>query len=229
VTVVLPPAGLTIPAPPTDYAPHAPGEFKNVTPRKAELSVLPQALIDLASFTDFDRTMGALAPTLAEITQAITAGAKWSSSRQAIANWDRYASSMEGLAWRLIRTQLDTLRPAYLLAVKRNPKIAEQYAGLAKLLTLPATVAAVGTATKLANKKAIAEGRAPTHGKVGQRRQRKAEKAALAAANGAPAARPTVEGGSTGGPSAPAPAPVASSAPVGAGPVAVAATGAAHS
>jgi hypothetical protein len=204
VTVVLPPAGVMIPTPPSDYSPATPGEFRTVTPRKAELTCLPQALIDLSSFISFDQTMGSGAPTLAEVLQAITAGAAWSATRQATANWDGYASLMEGLAWRLIRAQLASLRPAFALAMKRNPRLAEQYAGLAKLLSVPATVAQAGADTKRANKKAEAEGKPATHGKVGKSRQRKAAKAALAAGGTATAAQPA-----TNGASAPVEAPVA--------------------
>ena len=190
VTVALPPAGVTIPAPPSDYAPARPGEFRTVIPRKAELTCLPQALVDLSRFIAFDQTMGAVAPTQAEVTEALTAAKEWSATCQATDAWMGYARLMEGLAWRLVRAQLDCLRPAFALAVKRNPKIAEQYAGLAKLLTVPATAAQTAAATRKANEKAKAEGKPAIHGKVGKQRQRRAEKAALAAATTAPAQAP---------------------------------------
>jgi hypothetical protein len=187
VTIALPPAGATVPTPPANYAPAIPGEFRTVVPRKAELTALSQTLVDLSRFTSFDQTMGSTAPTLAEVQEALTVGAAWTAMCQATTAWLGYALLMQGLAWRLIRTQMDSLRPAYLLAAKRNPKLAEQYGGLAKLLTAPAAVAQTALATKKANKQAVAEGKAPIHGKVGKRRQRAAEKAALAAASAKPA------------------------------------------
>jgi hypothetical protein len=190
VTVALPPAGVTIPTPPSNYTPATPGEFRGIVPRKAELTALPQALIDLSSFIGFDQTMGAIAPTQAEVQQALTAGAEWAAMCQATITWLGYATLMQGLAWRLIRTQMDSLRPAYSLAVKRNPKLAEQYGGLAKLLTVLSTSAQSGAAARKANKQAVAEGKAPIHGKVGKQRQRKAEKAAFATANATPTTPP---------------------------------------
>jgi hypothetical protein len=188
VTIALPPAGVTIPTPPANYTPATPGEFRGIVPRKGELTALPQALIDLSSFIGFDQTMGAVAPTQAEVEQALTTGAEWTAMCQATTTWLGYAFLMQGLAWRLIRTQMDSLRPAYTLAVKRNPKLAEQYGGLAKLLTVLSTSAQAGAAARKANKQAVAEGKAPIHGKVGKQRQRKAEKAAFATANATPAA-----------------------------------------
>ena len=177
---------MTIPTPPPDYTPATPGEFRGVVPRKAELSALPQALIDLSRFTAFDQTMGSVAPTQAEVQQALTTGAEWAAMCQATIAWLAYASLMEGLSWRLIRTQMDSLRPAFLLAMKRNPKLAEQYGGLVKLLTVLSTTAQAGAAARKANKKAVAEGKLPIHGKVGKRRQRAAEKAALATVSAPP-------------------------------------------
>ncbi len=197
-SVALPPASAVIPIPPTDFTPAAPGEFRAIVPRKAELTALSQALADLSRFSTFDQTMGALAPTLADVTAALKAGAQWTAMVQATSLWASYANLMQGLAWRSIRVQMDSLRPAFVLAKKRNPKLAEQFSGLSRLLAVPAAVAKVAVATKAANAKAEAAGQAPNHGKVGKARQRRAEKAALAAAsqpaattasNGTPAAR----------------------------------------
>ena len=202
VRVGLPPSGVTIPTPPPDYAPRTPGEFKNVVPRKAELTALRQAIIDVSSFTRFDQTVGALAPAQAEVTEALTEAKQWSAMCQATDAWMGYARLMEGLAWRRVRTQMRSLRPALALAVERDPKLAEQYGGLMALLGAPSAAARAGVAVRVANRKAVAAGEAPTHGKVGKRRQRKAEKAALAAAVAAGAPPPPTSAASAGGPSA---------------------------
>jgi hypothetical protein len=129
---------------------------------------------------------------------------------------------MQGLSWQVIRTQEDYLRPAFALAAKRNPALAEKYTGLAKLLAAPNTSAQKAVATKKANKKNAADGKPPTHGGVGKAAQRKAQKAAYAAqqaaeegAKGAPVVAPPSP------PTAPV-APVSVVAPVAATPVPVA-------
>ncbi|HEY2515432.1 MAG TPA: hypothetical protein VGI39_31405 [Polyangiaceae bacterium] len=179
----LPPADAKIPIPPDDFSPAAPGEFRTVVPRRAELTALPRALADLTKFTNYDQILGATAPPLVELLAALKAGSAWSSMRRGTRLWDTYCVLEEGLAWRMIRTQLDTLRPSFALAVKRDPKLAESYAGLDKLLRVPATVAQAGASTRVANKKATAEGKLPTHGKAGKARLRAAEKAALASSS----------------------------------------------
>jgi hypothetical protein len=209
--VAPPPADAKIPKPPEDYTPAVPGEFKTVVPRHRELTILSSALIDLSRFTDYDTAIGSTAPPLADIVQAFTSGSKWTAMCQATNAWSKYASLMQGLSWEVIRTQLDSLRPAFALAARRNPNLPEKYANLAKLLAVPAATAQIANATKKANKKAVAEGKPPTHGKVGKRAAKAAQKAALAKQT-AEAGAPTP--GATQAPTAtPVQAPPASPAP----------------
>ena len=175
-----PPLG-SVPVPPDGYAPAPPRAFRNAVPRRAELTALPQALVDLASFGEYDAMLGATAAPHAELFQALTTSASWTSMCRRTQEWAKYASLMEGLSWERVRRQLETVRPAFALALKRNPKLAEQYPGLARLLAAPSMAALEGAAARRANKNAVAEGRLPIHGKIGKKRQRAAERAALAA------------------------------------------------
>jgi hypothetical protein len=188
--VGLPPADAKIPKPPEGYSPAVPGEFKTVVPRQRELTVLSAALIDLSHFTDYDTAIGSTAPPRADVVQAFTSGAKWTAMCQATTSWGKYADLMQGLAWEVIRTQMDSLRPAFALAAKRNSNLSEKYANLAKLLAVPAVTAQIAVSTKKANKKAVAEGKLPTHGKSGKKATKAAQKAALAKLT-AEAAAPT--------------------------------------
>ncbi len=210
-----PPASSNIPTPPAGYTPATPGEFRGIVPRKRELTALAQALVDLSRFTDYDTVMGNTAPARADVIQAFTTGAQWTTQYQSSDAWQKYAGLMQGLSWQVIRTQEDYLRPAFALAAKRNPALAEKYTGLAKLLAAPNTSAQKAVATKKANKKDAAEGKPPTHGGVGKAAQKKAQKAAYAAqkaadeaAKAAPVTAP-----------APAATPVTVVAPVAATPV----------
>jgi hypothetical protein len=91
----------------------------------------------------------------------------------------------EGLSWEAMREQMDTLRPAFALAAKRDPKLIVRFSGLAKLLGAKRAIAQKGASTRRANKKAEAEGKPQVHGKVGKKRQCAAEKASLAAVGSA--------------------------------------------
>jgi hypothetical protein len=197
VFVASPPSDVHIPS--FEYAPATPGEFKNVLPRASELTALAQALKDLAAFKGYQQMLGTTAPTYAEVVQALTIGAQWTSTRQVASRWDGYCVVQEGIAWRAIRLIMAELVPLFTLAAKANPKLLTQYPGLASLLGAKKAIAAKAVSTKRANKQAKAEGKPPVHGAVGKRNQRKAEKAALAAtqqgtgAAGAPAAPPVVQ------------------------------------
>ena len=69
-----------------------------------------------------------------------------------------------------------------------------RYPGLASLLGAKKAIAKKAAVTRRLNKKAVAEGKAPIHGRVGKKRQRAAEKAAAALSSGATAAHgPTTE------------------------------------
>jgi len=91
-----------------------------------------------------------------------------------------------------MRTTMNRLKPAFLLAAKTNPSIGTTYAGLAALLDARSVSAKKAVATKKKNKQDEAEGKMPTAGLVGKKRGRAAAKAALAAQNAG--AKPPVLG-----------------------------------
>ena len=175
-----PPTGAKIPVPPAGFTPATPGEFRSVVPRKSELAALPQALIDLAKFADFDALFAGIGLTQAEVTQCLLVGSLWSTMRLASSQWDDYSVLQEGYAWRAIRAALLRLEQAFLLAAQANPKLVTTYPGLAGLLGAKSAIAQRGASTRRLNKAAKAKGEPETHGVVGKKRLRRAEKAALA-------------------------------------------------
>ena len=182
-----PPASANIPTPPADFTPATPGEFRSVVPRKAELAAMPQALMDLSKFSDFDKMFAGIGLTQAEITLCLLMGSRWSTMRVATSRWDEYSVLQEGYAWRAIRAALLRLEQAFLLAAQANPTLVTLYPGLSSLLGAKKSIAQKGASTRRLNKAAKAKGEPEIHGVVGKKRQRKAEKAALALANGTPA------------------------------------------
>jgi hypothetical protein len=205
--VAPPPASANIPAPPPGFTPATPGEFRSVVPRKAELAALPQALTDLSKFTDFDTLFSGIGLTLAQTTQCLLMGSLWSTMRVATLQWDKCCVLQEGYAWQAIRAALLRLEQAFLLAAQANPKLVTMYPGLSSLLGAKKSIAQKGASTRRLNKAAVANGEPANHGVVGKKRQRKAEKAALANAPPAPAA-PAPAAGPVAQPTPAVPAPV---------------------
>jgi hypothetical protein len=205
---------------PTGFVPDNAMDFRGVLPRTSELIALPIAVRDLGKFADYAEVMGSKVPSIGQVQQAFDVTNQWSAARTQADAWDQYARTQEGVAWSLLRPMMARIGPAFILAVEGDPAMAAQYPGLTTLLDAKKTIAKKAVATKKANKKNVAEGKPPTHGKVGKAATKAAEKAALAeklaaeaAANGAAAATP--EPASPAAPAAPPtsapsqPAPVA--------------------
>jgi hypothetical protein len=190
--------------------PDATTSYRGVTPSSSELIALPTAVRNLRSFTDYAQIIGATAPPYEEVLQFFVVVSQWSTMRIAASAWDAYCREQEGMGWMTMRTLMDRLRPAFLLAAKTNPSVMTKYSGLATFLGAKKAIASKGVATKKANKESKAKGEPQTHGKVGKAKQRAAAKAALAAQLQAAAAAAASEPASN--------APVASAAPAASAP-----------
>jgi hypothetical protein len=105
---------------------------------------------------------------------------QWSSARTQADAWDRYARTQEGVSWTMLRALMAEMTPTYEVAVASDPELASTMPGLTTLLGVKKTIAHKGVSTKKANAKAKAEGKQPTHGKVGKKATKAAAKAALA-------------------------------------------------
>jgi len=212
VFVGSPPADANIPKPPEGYVPAPPGEFRNIVPRAAELTALPQALIELNKFTDYAQVFGGAAPSLAEVLEGFTLGSQWSKMRATTETWDGYCVLQEGYSWKTIRLLIARLGPVFAVAIRANPKLVSRFPGLTALLGAKKAIAQKGASTRRLNKQAMAEGMPPIHGVVGKKRQRKAAKEALAAASTA-SATPAGSAPAAALPAAPSPAPVSVATP----------------
>jgi hypothetical protein len=201
-----PPASANIPAVPSNFVPESGTTYRAVVPKKAELVALPLAVADLQKFTNYTQVVGSTAPPYEEILQTFNVTNAWSSMRTSSSAWDVYSRDQEGICWGVMRPSMESLKAAFDLAATRDPSLPAKLPGLATLLGVKAAIAVRAASTKRANKKAVAEGKAPIHGQVGKARKRATDKAIVAAATAA-----------TGGAnvqSASAPSAVAPSAPV---------------
>jgi hypothetical protein len=98
---------------------------------------------------------------------------------RATKDWEKYCHTQEGMAWLIIRSMMDRLRPAYDLAVIGDESIKSTMPGLATLLGAKKAIAQKAVSTRRANRLAIANGEAPTHGAVGKKRVKSAQKSLL--------------------------------------------------
>jgi hypothetical protein len=216
ILIAPPPTEAVIPIPPNGVVTTDGSAYRGVLPRTAQLVVMSAAVEELGRFADYAQVFGRTAPALASITQSFDAANQWSLMRVRTIVWGSYCLQQEGLAWIDVRNLMDKLQPAFELAVAADASIGTQFPNLVKLFNALRTIAQAGAATKKANKKAQAEGKPPTKGKVGKQRQRAAERAALLTAS----------------PSASTPATTVAaspSAPVAVGTAATATNGSAHS
>ena len=178
-----PPAGASIPPVPSSFVPENGTNFRGVAPKKAELIALPLAVADLQKFTNYASVVGSTAPPYEEILATFGVTNQWSSMRTAASAWDIYSQVQEGICWTAMRPSMESLKSAFELAVSRDPSLLTRFAGLSSLLGAKASIAKRAAATKRLNKKAVAEGKAPTHGAVGKRRLKATNKAIVASAS----------------------------------------------
>jgi hypothetical protein len=210
-----PPSSASIPGVPKGFVPESGTSYRAVSPKKAELALLPMAVDDLKKFTSYSAVMGGTAAPYEEIVQTFDVTNQWSSMRTASSAWDVYCRDQEGICWGVMRASMASLIVAFTLAAQRDASLPAKLPGLAALLGVKRDIATRAAATKKANKKAIAEGRAPTHGVVGKKRQKAANKAIVASVLGSASAHPV--GATSNAPAAvslpPAAVPVVVTAP----------------
>ena len=185
-----PPPITGIPSPPAGFVANNVMDFRGVLPRTSELNALPIAVKELAAFSDYAQVLGATAPPLAQVQPVCTITNEWSATRTESAAWDEYCRTQEGIAWSILRPMMNQLRPAFELAATLDATLAGRFPGLTTLLGAKKAIAKKAAATKKKNKPQKSAGQTPTHGKVGKKATKAAEKAALAAQQKAAAAPP---------------------------------------
>lgn len=168
------PPDVTIPTRPAGFVAPSPRVYQGFHPSKAEVRAASTAVVELTGFASYASVFGPLAPTAPTVANALNVAVQWRNMRDSTEAWDEYVRAEDGLAWKDALTLADELKPLFLIAVSKNPALAQQYPGLAELFGAPREVAKQGLATKKKNAAA------------------NAATAAAATATAAPAATPTV-------------------------------------
>jgi hypothetical protein len=185
--IKLPPAGADIPSPPAGFVATNATDYRGLLPKKTELAVLPDAVTELKGFTNFTEVFGKTAPSLTTVTEALDAAAQWSTMRNKSSAWDLFCQTQEGLSWKIARGYIAKLKPAFALATSLDNTVAAQNPSLNALFGVGSEIAKRAVTSRAANKKAKAEGKPPTHGKVNKKAAKLAAEVAEAAAKATPA------------------------------------------
>jgi len=198
------PPKIVLPAVPAG-TPIAPArDIRIMLPKREELNLIPQAETEIRTFPDFSGVFGKVTPSQTTINQTLDTAYQWTTLRIGLAAWLKYAKAQEAPAWVSARAVLARLTPAFALAVTTDATIGERNSALAALLKTRSVIAQRGATTRMADKKAKANGELPLAGAAGAKQRKKDEKAAFEAEQATTATSTSS--------SAPAPAPVVSSA-----------------
>jgi hypothetical protein len=121
-------------------------------------------LADLSNFTDYATVLGSAAPDPTTLMSDLTVGLAWRSTRNASEAWTEYVKVADAMAWQAVTPALDALKPAFALALAKDPTLASKYRGLAALFSARKATAqaAVTTKQKKAKAKAVAQSAAST-------------------------------------------------------------------
>jgi hypothetical protein len=181
VLVKPPPATANIPSVPAGAPTTNATDYRGITPKKSELAVLGEVVSELKSSTEYAALFGKTMPSLAFTIQVFDAANQWSLMRNKTDAWDAYSRTMEGLMWLSARGLMTNMKPVFEQVASVNADVGTLFPSLGLLLGAQKAIAQRAATTRKANAKLEANGQAPTKGKVGKTRKRRAEVAAYAA------------------------------------------------
>ena len=123
--IVKPPPKVKVPAPPAGFIPPSAADYRGFRPKRAELAVVPDAVMELKAFSNYAAVFGMTAPPVDHVASALDGASKWSTLLAASTEWMNFVKAGEGMAWK------DTLT--------RNTRCA--FAGVARTSAHPAGLA----------------------------------------------------------------------------------------
>jgi hypothetical protein len=165
VLPVQPPPQVTIPGVPNGFVPVSGADLRGFHPLASQVAAVPDAIIELQTFTNYGALFGITAPDVGQLTQRLSVATQWTTLLSQSSAWHTYVKSQEGLAWKDALELVFQLQTPFELASQVNPALLSQYPALARLLGARRVVAkraAASRAKKKANAATTAAGAAPT-------------------------------------------------------------------
>ena len=177
---VKPPPSVKVPKAPVGFIPPSAADYRGFRPKRAELAVVPDVVLELRSFSDYGHVFGMTAPRADLVAVALESASKWSALLAGSTSWIDFVKAGEGMAWKDTLTLTDRLKAPFALASANDPSMIVRYPAIARLLGAAQQIAKKAVATK--KRKAATKAQAPAAGAAPQ------APAAPAAAPAAPAA-----------------------------------------
>src|SRR5262249_11737636 len=132
--LVKPPPNVKLPSPPACFVPSNPKDYRGFRPKSSELAAVPDVIMELRAFSDYEGVFGKTAPPLADVTQSLDASSQWTALLADSSDWIGYVKSQEGMAWKDTLSVVDKLKAPFQLASTHDPKMLSRYPALARLL-----------------------------------------------------------------------------------------------
>ena len=148
VGIVKPPPDVTIPSVPPGFVPSNTKDYRGFRPKSSELAVVPDVVLELQRFDDYDSVFGRTAPPVSDVSQALEASAQWTAQLADSSDWIGYVKSQEGMTWKDTLVLVDKLKAPFELAGAHDPTLLSRYPALARLLGAAKVIAKRGAATK---------------------------------------------------------------------------------
>ena len=158
IGTVKPPPAVKVPKAPAGFIPPSAADYRGFRPKRAELAVVPDAVLELQAFGDYGSVFGRTAPPAEHVAGALDGASKWSTLLAASMAWMEFVKAGEGMAWKDTLTLTDRLKAPFALASANDPSMLARYPALARLLTAGQAIAKKAQATKKRTAKASAAG-----------------------------------------------------------------------
>ena len=162
---VKPPPAVKVPKAPAGFIPPSAADYRGFRPKRAELAVVPDAVLELRSFSDYAHVFGMTAPRADLVAVALESASKWSALLAGSTSWMDFVKAGEGMAWKDTLTLTDRLKAPFALASANDPSMIARYPAIARLLGAAQQIAKKAVATKKRN---AAKAQAPAAGAVPQ-------------------------------------------------------------
>ena len=162
--LVKPPPEVAVPRAPSGFVPSNPKDYRGFRPKSSELAVVPDVVLELGQFADYEEVFGRTAPPVENVSRALDAVAQWTALLAETSSWMEYVKSQEGMGWKDTLTLVDRLKAPFELASGHDPTLLSRYPALARLLGASKVIAKRAAATRKRN--AMVEVTPPAEGVV---------------------------------------------------------------
>ncbi len=148
---IKPPPEVRVPSAPDGWVPPNAADYRGFRPKRTELAVVVDAVLELAAFREYSAVFGMTAPPADQLGAALDTSSKWSALLASSMHWADFVRANEGMAWKDTLGLMDRLKMPFSLATLHDPTIAAKFPALARLLGAQKAIAKRSVATRKVN------------------------------------------------------------------------------